>query len=489
VRIRKPVAIGAVTAIMGLASAALVTLPASAQTTPPWEPDVNALGTLTFYNSAGTVVTSGSSLSHLFDFAEASTADTSGGTKAEMYFAAPTPGEATGLWFSTLASSGTPFPNTSAPPPLNTATNPVVTLASTDANLANFIASTVPQTAAGYANVYQVRVYTSGPGGVGTLGQGQYWDADVQVDPTTGTWQEIYPNSAAAPTSTSTTLTPSPATSAQQGATVTLTATVAASDSTQPAGSVQFSDTVGGVTSPLGSPVAVSYASSSATTGTATTSTSALLPSPPGGYSLTATFTPTNGGAETYSGSTSAGVSYTVNPVATTPAISGKHQVGQSETCSEALPDFGVTATYAWFANTTTKVGTGPKITVPASAYNKQLTCVASVSDGGGPASTATSAAVKVSLGAALKATKKPTLSGAHKVGKTETVKAGTWSVKGAKFTYQWLLNGKVIKHATKSTFKPTKGDKGKKLSCRVTASVTGYAKGSATTSSVKVSS
>jgi hypothetical protein len=100
----------------------------------------------------------------------------------------------------------------------------------------------------------------------------------------------------------------------------------------------------------------------------------------------------------------------------------------------------------------------------------------------------AASSPAKVLLGAALKATHKPTLSGPHKVGKTERVKAGTWSQKGAKFTYQWLLNGKVIKHATKSTFKPTKGDKGKKLSCRVTAHLTGFAKGTATTSSVKVS-
>ena len=68
------------------------------------------------------------------------------------------------------------------------------------------------------------------------------------------------------------------------------------------------------------------------------------------------------------------------------------------------------------------------------------------------------------------------------------TVKAGTWSLKGVKFTYQWLLNGKVIKGATKSTLKLAKGDKGKKISCRVTATETGYANGVATTKSVKVS-
>jgi hypothetical protein len=356
-----------------------------------------------------------------------------------------------------------------------------------DGNLQVFINATTPQTAAGYANVFQVRMFTSGPGGVGTTNTtDQWWDADIVVDPATHTWQEEYPSQGAAAVSTMTSLSALPAGSANQGAPVSLTATVAATDSTQAAGSVQFFDKVDGVTSPIGNPVAVSYASSTATTGTATFSTSALLPSSPNGYSLTATFTPEN--TSSYSPSTSAGVSYTVDPVATKPTISGKHQVGQPETCSEGSLDFGVTASYTWFANTTTKVGTGAKLTVPASAFNKQLTCTASVSDGSGPASSATSSPVKVLLGAALKATKKPSLSGPHKVGKTETVHAGTWSQKRVKFTYQWLLNGKVIKHATKSTFKPTKGDRHKKLSCRVTAHLAGFANGSATTSSVKVS-
>jgi hypothetical protein len=481
VRIRKSVAIGTVTAVMGLASAALVALPASAQTTPPWEPDVDALGTLTFYNSAGQVVTSGTNLSHLFDFAEASTTDPDAGTKATLYFADPTPGEPTGDWFNQIYSTATPFPNASAPAPLNTSTDPVVSLAATDADLSEFIAASQENTASGYANVYQIRVATSGPGGVGTAPLGQYWDADVVVNPTAGTWQEEYPNEGTTVTSTTTTLTASPTGSALQGTPVTLTATEAPAA----AGTVEFDQIVGGDTS---NPTEIGSATVDATTGVATLTTSTILPSAPSGANsatIVATFTPTD--TATFSGSSSGGLPYTVNPVANKPTISGKHQVGQSETCSDGTLDFGVTASYTWLASGK-KIGTGAKITVPASAYNKQLTCQASVSDGGGPSNTATSSSVKVSLGAALKATKKPTLSGSHKVGKTETVKAGTWSVKGAKFSYQWLLNGKVIKHATKSTFKPTKGDKGKKLSCRVTAKVSGYANGTATTSSVKVS-
>jgi len=455
---------------------------ASAATNPPWEPDVDALGTLKFFNSAGVQVTSGNNLAHLFDYAEASSADTFGGTKAEMNFAQPVPNTPTGNFPPSSIGHSTAFPNASAPAPLNTGTNPVFSGTALDANLQSFIAAQTPQTAPGFANMWQIRLYTTGPGGVGSInnpGNQTYWDADVLVDPTAGTWQEVYPEQGSTTKSTTTTLSASPANSAPQGAPVTLTATeVSPSDSTHPAGTVEFDQVVQGIKTKLGS-AAVN------TAGVATFTTSTLLPSAPSGPNsakFTATFSPTASG---YTGSTSASLPYTVNPVATKPTISGAHQAGKTETCNEPTPDFGVTASYAWLAGTT-KIGTGAKLTVPGSAFNKELTCVASVSDGGGPVSSATSDAVKVLLGAKLTVKTKPTLSGRHRVGTTERVKHGTWS-QNAKFKYQWLLNGKVIRHATKSSLKLTRADKGKKISCRVTAHATGFANGTATTSSVKV--
>jgi hypothetical protein len=478
VRIPKLLAIGAATAIFAAATA-LLAIPASAQSTPPWEPDPNALGTISFYNAAGDQVTSGTSLSFLFNYAEASTTDpsTPPGTKATLFFAAPTPGEPTGDWPTGQASSSTSFPNASAPAPLNTSPNPVVTLneSQNDADLADFIASHVVQTAAGYANVYQLRVETSAPGSGGTTGTtGDYWDADVQVDPTTGSWIEVYPMEGTVAATTTTTLSASPTGSAQQHATVSLTASVTASDSTHPAGSVQF----------FQDGFSIGSATLDTTTGTASVSTSTLLPSAPSGTKLTATFTPTD--TASYSPSTSAPLAYTVNPVAAVPTISGPHQVGAKETCSEGSLDFGVTASYTWLASGKT-IGTGSSLTVPGSAYKKALACRASVRDGSGPTSAATSTSVKVILGKPLKATRKPTLAGPHRVGTTETVRPGTWSQRRVSFTYQWLLNGKPIKKATKSSLKLSKADAGKKISCRVTAHATGYADGVATTASVKV--
>ena len=478
VRINRPIAISAVSALFVIALSALA-VPASAspQTTPPWEPDPNALGTLTFYNTSGQVVTSGTNLEHLFDYAEASTTDPFNGTIADLGFAQPLPSTPTGSFPASPLSAATKFPNSTYPPPLNTATDPVVFLTPAEANLENFIATQTPQTAAGYANMWQVRLYTSGPGGVGTANNGGgYWDADVLVDPTTGTWTEAYPVTGTTAATTTTVLTASPQSSAQQGASVTLTATITASNSTTPAGTVEFEQD--------GFDLGTSTANSS---GVATLTTSTLLPSAPDGTTLSAVFTPTN--TSSYQSSTGT-LAYTVDPVANVPTISGPGQAGQKETCSDGTLDFGVTPSYTWLANGKS-IGTSSSLVVPGSAYKESLTCQVTVHDGSGPASApATSAAVTVSLGKALTPVKGkgPSLSGPHAVGKTETVKPGTWSEPGVTFTYQWLLNGKVIKGATKSSLKLSKADNGKKLSCRVTAHATGFANGVATTASVKVS-
>ena len=60
--------------------------------------------------------------------------------------------------------------------------------------------------------------------------------------------------------------------------------------------------------------------------------------------------------------------------------------------------------------------------------------------------------------------------------------KAGAWSPKATSYGYQWLRNGKAIKGQTKAKHKVVRGDKGKKISCKVTAKRTGYKSGSATT-------
>lgn len=76
--------------------------------------------------------------------------------------------------------------------------------------------------------------------------------------------------------------------------------------------------------------------------------------------------------------------------------------------------------------------------------------------------------------------TKTPTISGTPRIGVKLTAKPGKWT-SGTSFSYQWLVSGKAIKGATKSTFVPRKSDKGKQLTVKVTGTKTGYAKASAT--------
>ncbi|MDF1489553.1 CAP domain-containing protein [Tessaracoccus caeni] len=81
-----------------------------------------------------------------------------------------------------------------------------------------------------------------------------------------------------------------------------------------------------------------------------------------------------------------------------------------------------------------------------------------------------------------------PKISGTAKVGKTLTIKRGTWT-SGTKFSYQWYRDGKKIKGATKSSYKLTKSDAGKKITVKVKGTKSGYksvTKTSAKTATVK---
>ena len=193
--------------------------PAFATASPSWEPDSNALGTLTFYDSTGAVITGGSNVNDIAKYVVASTAGTPGATKATLYFALPAPNNpndvnkpATGSWSTASASAASPYPNASAPAPVSSTNNPVVTIdgSTGDGDLRSFVV-THPHPAgdpAAYQGVYQVRVKDSGPGGVGS--DSKYWDADVQVtfdgNGNPSSWTELYPTNVSdttAPTVTS----------------------------------------------------------------------------------------------------------------------------------------------------------------------------------------------------------------------------------------------------------------------------------------------
>ncbi|MGN0065987.1 MAG: hypothetical protein ACI379_17260 [Nocardioides sp.] len=85
-----------------------------------------------------------------------------------------------------------------------------------------------------------------------------------------------------------------------------------------------------------------------------------------------------------------------------------------------------------------------------------------------------------------VKNTKKPVIKGTAKVGKKVTATKGSWNTT-VTVKFQWLRNGKVIKGATKATYKVTAKDRRKKLTVRVTASKAGWTGARAVSKAVKV--
>ncbi len=172
------------------------------------------------------------------------------------------------------------------------------------------------------------------------------------------------------------------------------------------------------------------------------------------------------------------------------PSISGTLAVGSTV---KAVPGtWSPTATsyaYQWSANgTAIKGATSPSLKITASMVGKRLTVKVTAKRTGHPSGVATSAAsAKIAKGKAPKATKKPTISGTAKVGRTVKALVGTWSPKADSYRYEWRLNGKVIKGATGKTLKLTSSMRNKKLTVTVIARKSGHLDGKATSKAVTV--
>ena len=215
--------------------------------TPPWEQDPQAqppYANITFYDSSGNLVRGGTNLSHLFDYAEGTTAADSGAINATLFFAAPNHSLPTSGWYVAQTSGSTAFP-VSSPSSLAGSPNPVVTLGPTDADLTSFLGGAQLDTTAGYQYIIQVRLQDSGFSGGSAP---NYWDADIAYNPTAssiteygvtvapGAWAQVYPTPPAAATTTTLASSANPSVSGQ---TVTYTATVSPSPD---GGTVAFSD-------------------------------------------------------------------------------------------------------------------------------------------------------------------------------------------------------------------------------------------------------
>ena len=301
----------AVAGVMAVAGAT-----GAAAAPPPYDPDGDAYGTLTFYNAAGVVVTSGdASNPESIKYAVASTDPTSPVTikRAATYLYTPVAGTPAGNWTGTQLSGNTLYPIAAAPAVVSSSTFPAAATVAAAVSMKD-AAVAVPQLTTGVlANVYQVRLKS--------FNVPDYASASITIDPVTNVWTQVFPVPV---TNTTTALAVSPASPATAPASPTLTATVTTGPPATPAaaGTVQFFDG----TTPLGAPVAVAGG----------TATKALTGVAAGSYSYKATFTPTD---PTVFGSSSSGVvPFLAEAPLPTPTI------GLSS--SSSAPDLGAAVTF-----------------------------------------------------------------------------------------------------------------------------------------------
>ncbi|MFD8008902.1 hypothetical protein [Streptomyces sp. NPDC058955] len=169
-------------------------------------------------------------------------------------------------------------------------------------------------------------------------------------------------------------------------------------------------------------------------------------------------------------------------------SVSGTAVVGGKVTAKPGSWSLPVDSlSYQWRANGVAIAGaTASTYTIPTTLQGKSLSVAVVARKAGHPTLTSTSAAVTVK-GVAPKPTTPPSLSGAVRVGSKVSAVAGTWSPAPTSYAYQWRADGVAISGATGSTYTPTAGVRGKKLSVTVTAHRTGHLSGSATTGAVTV--
>lgn len=210
---------------------------------PSYQPDPNSLGTLTFYDATGHVITGGSIPSDttttqaMAAYIVGSTNIHGTDTKGTLFFATPNPPADPSTWTKQIVNAATTFnPQPSGlPTPLAGAGTPLVVGQSSDASLYQYTdpMDGFPSTQTGaLQDIYQVRMYTSSPTAAGAT----YNSADVHVDRVAHTWNLVYPTV----TGTTTTLTASPASPQVNGTTFHLHAAV--TPSTVP-GKVVFTNT------------------------------------------------------------------------------------------------------------------------------------------------------------------------------------------------------------------------------------------------------
>jgi hypothetical protein len=205
-----------------------------------------------------------------------------------------------------------------------------------------------------------------------------------------------------------------------------------------------------------------------------------------GGTKITVTTTATRSGYQQTT-KTSAAVSVPLNAFSktATPKISGTAKAGATLKASKGTwSPIPMTLTYQWYRNGKAITGaTKSTYKLTSTDRGKKITVKVTGQRTGYKLAAKTSKVVVVATVFSRQPT--PSISGTAYVGRTVKAAVGTWSPRPTTFTYQWYRNGKAITGATKSTYKLTSADRGKKITVKVTAKRSGYESASKTSKAV----
>jgi uncharacterized protein YjbI with pentapeptide repeats len=156
-----------------------------------------------------------------------------------------------------------------------------------------------------------------------------------------------------------------------------------------------------------------------------------------------------------------------------TPSLLGNPLVGSTLSTESLTLDPETQVAIQWLENGTPKAGsTSTKLVLSSTIMSKMISVRYTFTKAGFETLTLTTPEVKVGLGVLTAVT--PKITGTAKVAKTLTAVSAKWA-SVATIQYQWLLDGKAIKAATKSTYKLLPTQKGRKISVQVTQIAAGY--------------
>ncbi|WP_068401631.1 5'-nucleotidase C-terminal domain-containing protein [Kribbia dieselivorans] len=168
------------------------------------------------------------------------------------------------------------------------------------------------------------------------------------------------------------------------------------------------------------------------------------------------------------------------------PGISGTARVGSKLTARPGAWDAGVTKSYQWLRNGAAIAGaTKSTYTLTAADAGAKVSVAVTGTKAGYTTVTKTSTTRTVAKGILTGA--KPKITGTKKAGSTLKVVRGTWKPSGISFSYRWYSNGKAISGATKSSYKVSTAQRGKRITVKVTGRKAGYITKSKTSAPVGI--